>query len=429
MAVGTFSTTTWDKFLLEHVQKGLEKQYYLNTKIYGRFKSKPELLLGKYGVSKVATHGAAGGRPSSSTSYPTALQGRYNEFTFYIKRGLYRSMQFDGLILAAAQGEGAVKDLLKTEIEGAVDFDSNLLNKQFWGDGSGRLARIDGAVSNTTAGVVDGPLFGQDSNDYTDPGKYLHQYSYYDIYDASGNREAHNVQITALADQGDGHNNITFGENVTCSDNAFIFFTDTYAASEAAGTGTPMGLYGIISDDNQTVGITATSAFQGINRATAGNEWAQAQEFDMGSAALTNKKMLEVIQNVNRWGSTDVMITNEIIWRNYYTILEADKTMPNEKSYWGGLTGLTFYGGSSKGIPIIFDEDCPDNRMYFMDSSKIHIASPDKGGPTWVKGTNGVLYQVQGKDEFAAHLKYYYNMTTNRPKALAVLFDIKHAES
>ena len=428
MAVMQLGTAQYDKLFNEFILKGISVELYQNTTVYDRFNKNTENVFGKYVMQKLLTATPKSARPSSSSTYPTALQGTYDEFVTYMKRGMYASLQFDGLALACSKGEGAVRDLLTAETEGIMFYIANRLNKQYWGDGSGRLAQLNAASSNSTSVSIDSPIFGKDSNDYTVAHQYLEEGVPVDIYDTNGNLEAEEVIISAIADDADGTSTLTMASAVTASDDSWIFLHDTYAATEAAGTGTPMGLHGIIATANQTVGVTLLTTFQNINRINYG--FAQAQAWNHGSVAITNKAILKAIQKCERYGTIDVIITNDIIWRNYYAMLEADKTMPSAKMYWGGTKGISFFGGRSKEVAIIFDEDCPDNRFYFIDSSKIIIHSPNKTGLDWVPGDAGhVLTRVQGKDEVVANLVSYYNMVTNMPKAHGVIYNVKHAES
>jgi hypothetical protein len=428
MSVTTLATTSMDKLFLEFITPGMEKQYILNTTIYGRFKTQEETCLGKYGVAKIMSRGARSARPSSTSTFPTAAQGSYDEFRFYMKRGMYATLQFDGLMLACSKGAGAIKDVVKQETEGIIDYISDKMNKQFWGDGSGRLAQLSAAISNTTTGYVDGPLFGQDSDGYTPPSKYLYDGMAVDIYTAAGVLEAEDVIMTAISKGGVGTDTITFASNVLASNDSYIFDHDTYAGSEAAGTGVPMGLYGIINSTNAYLGNGITNAFQNINRSSY--PWAKAQVFTNGDAAINDKKLLEVVMETEQYGSLSVIVTNAQIWRNYSAILQGDKTMPNTPAFWGGITGITFYGGKKRAVPVIYDYDCPDNRVYFIDDSKIIISAPIKNGMDWLPGETGhILSRVQGKDEWNANLRWYYNMTCTKPLALAVLTDVAHKES
>ena len=428
MAVMTLGTSQYDKLFLEYILKGINIELYQNTTVYDRFKNKVDTVYGKYVIQKLLTATPKSARPSSSSSFPTALQGTYDEFVTYMKRGMYASLQFDGLLLACGKGEGAVKDVLAAETEGIMFYMANRLNKQYWGDGSGRLAQLDALSSNSTSVTINNPWFGLDSNEYTVAHQYLEEGMPVDIYDTSGNLEAEEVVISSIADDADGTSTLTMASAVTASDDSWIFQHDTYAASEAAGTGVPMGLAGIISTSNATIGITSTSAFQNINRSNY--PYAQAQTWAHGSVAITNQAILKAVQKCERYGNISVIIMNDVIWRAYYTILEADKTMPNTPAYWGGVSGITFWGGRNKQIPVIYDEDCPDQTIYLIDDSRIFIHSPNKSGLDWLPGDSGhVLTRVQGKDEYTANLISYYNMTTNMPKALGYITGVKHAES
>jgi hypothetical protein len=170
-----------------------------------------------------------------------------------------------------------------------------------------------------------------------------------------------------------------------------------------------------------------------VNRST--NAWACAQVFDMGTgiatpAVVTEDKILKVIQKVERYSPIEVIMTNDCIWRSLFKILKADKTMPNDPGLWGGLTGIKFYGGKSKAVPIVYDEDCPDGTMYFWGKDVMQVTAPDRAGLDWVPGDNGnILRAVEGKDEYAAHLRWYYNMTARNPRGIGVLRYVKHSDT
>lgn len=420
-----------DKLFLEYILPGLNVEIKENTRLYDRFKTDTSKMLGKYAVFKCLTASPKSVRPSSTSSLPTPKQGTYNEFTLFMKRGLYAQLQFDGLAVACGQGKGAVKDLLQAELQGITIQIGNKLNRQFWGDGSGRLAIVKTAVANSTTCYVDALLHGVSTHEYTDPGMYLDEGQSVDIYDSSGNLEEEDVEISTMSDDEAGTNTLTMASAITCSANSYIFDHDTYAASRAAGTGVPMGLWGIIETADPYSGITSVY-FQGIQRSA--NAWARGQVVAMGSSAsnpsaITNTKILKTVMKAEDFGRVKVMLTNPPIWRAYYEILEADKSLPNEKAFWGGLTGLTFYGGRAGAIPVVYDPDCPDQSMMMVDDSGLAVYSPVKNGMAWLPGDSGILSRVQGKDEWVASLVWYYNFGTPKPQALAKLEFIKHASS
>lgn len=428
MSVFDIPTSTTNKIFNEYIKPGLNTEFVSNTILYDRFKTAPETCLGEYGVLKLQTAGSKSARPSSSSEYPEATQGTYDEFLFYMKRAMYASLQFDGLAIACGKGAGAVKDIVKAETEGQALYIASRLNRQFWGDGSGRLAQLDAGSTASTTVNIDSPLFGKDSSSYTVAHQYLEEGMSVDIYNNTATTlEAEDVAISTLTDDADGTSTIVMGSAVTASDDSWIFQHDTYATTEAAGTGVPMGLHGIITTANPYVGVTATSAFQNIDRSS--NTFAQAQSFQMGASATvaTQKRILEVIHKAERKGGTiDVIITTHPVYLALFDILAADRTLPGAKALWGGTSGIDFIGGRKKTIPIIWDDDCPDNNMYFLDSSKIIVSAPTKSGMEWQRYAGAILYEVQGKDEMAAHMKWYYNVSSRLMQCQAVLTNVKH---
>ncbi len=426
MSVMMVGTAQYNDLFLEYIKPGLHRQFISNTVIYDRFKTDVESCLGEYGVMKLATKSSKSARPSSSPTFPTALQGTYDEFIFYMKRGMYATLQFDGLTLAVGKDDGVVADIVATETDGQAMYISNRLNRQFWGNGSGVLAVLNASSSNSTSVSIDSAIFGLDSNEYTDPSNYLEEGMRIDIRNGtSGALEAEDVLISTISDDEDGTATLTMAAGVTCSNNAVIMDHDTYATTEAAGTGVPMGLLGIISTSNQTVGITDLSAFQNVNRSS--NAWAQAQSFDMGSIAIEDETVIKMVMKQEKYGRVKALICNGVIYRKWGTILKGDSSMVNETMLWGGNEGIVFYGGRKGKIPIIWDDDAPDNTVFSLDDAHILISAPNRMGMDFVQYPGGILHYVQGKDELVANLKWYYNMTTDQPKALAKLVNVKHA--
>lgn len=429
MAVFSPGTSATDALFLEYILPGLNVEVRENTTLYDRFETDVDHMVGKYAVFKCATATPKSARPSSSTTLPTAKQGTYDEFTLFMKRGMYAQLQFDGLAIACGKGKGAVMDILKAESQLILIQIANKLNRQFWGDGSGRLAQLEAAVSNSTTVLVDGPLFGQvadDDGEYTEATNYIDEGMDCDIYSPAGALEAEDVEISTVVDSGDGTSTLTMASAVTATDDGYIFDHDTYASSRAAGTGVPMGLLGILDTADPYVGITQVD-FQGVDRTA--NKWARAQLFDMASAAITSSMILKAIHRVEKYGRVGVMITNDIIWRAYAEILTADRTLPNEEMLWGGTTGLKFYGGRKGAIPLIFDYDCPDQIMALLDDRFLQVYAPAKNGMQWRPGDNGILTTVQGKDEWTASIVWYYNFGTPKPQALGKIYDILHTSS
>jgi hypothetical protein len=426
MSVLNMSNSDTEKLFLEYITPAYKTFIRENAVLADKFRqdSKSVQLGGKYATFKCLTN-ATPGRPSSSSTYPTSVQSVTDEFNIYMKRGYYDTMQFDGLAMACSKGDRmAIANIVEYETRGKQIAMANKLNQMYWGDGSGRLAQVVGAVSNSTTVIVDGPTHGQDANYRTNPAQYLFLNQYVDVYSTAGALECEEKQITAMTDNGDGTNTLTFSAAVTLSNNSYLFDHDTYAAAHAAGTGVPMGLEGILGTSDPYIGITQVY-FQGVQRST--HPWAKTQSISNSSAAWDPENTMRLINECEKWGRIDFLITNEVIWRKIWLVMGGGDITQKETMKWEGVEGLAFYAGRKGKIPIIKDIDCPDNLIAAVDASALATYSPGGNGLTWIKGDKGILTQVAGKDEFSAQMKWYYNFGCENPQALGELTAVKHS--
>src|SRR5574343_189674 len=185
MSVASLSNTDMNKIFLEYIIPGLHVEIRKNSILYDRFDTNTKDVKGKYATFKCLT-ASTPGRPSSSSTLPTPVQSVVNEFYLYMKRGYMDTMQFDGLALACGKGKGVILGMVETELKGKTYAAANKMNKQMWGDGSGRLAQVVGAVTASTSVIVDGPLFGQSADFRTNPANFLFLNQYVDIYSSAG---------------------------------------------------------------------------------------------------------------------------------------------------------------------------------------------------------------------------------------------------
>jgi len=214
MSVLNMGADAVNKLFLEYIMPGLNTEIRANSVLYDRFETDIDHVVGKYAVFKCLTASAKSARPSSSTTFPTAKQGTYAEFIIYMKRGLYASLQFDNLAVACSQGKGAVMDVLEAELSGIKIHIANKLNRQFWGDGSGRLAQVMGAVSASPTVPVDSPIFGISSSAYTAPSNYLDEGQEVDfINPTTGIVEEEAVEISSIEVVGAGHDHLTMAKS------------------------------------------------------------------------------------------------------------------------------------------------------------------------------------------------------------------------
>ena len=141
----------------------------------------------------------------------------------------------------------------------------------------------------------------------------------------------------------------------------------------AAGGGTdPVGLPSLIPDD------PTTGSLGGVNRATE-TQWRTSAYNFAGALDATNieEAFDDVLLDLTlKSDKPDLILVGRNIWRLYRAAVR-DKlvinldSMPKGK----GMVDLGFSGMSHQNIPMLYDEDCPANKCYFINSKylRVHI--------------------------------------------------------
>jgi len=141
----------------------------------------------------------------------------------------------------------------------------------------------------------------------------------------------------------------------------------------AAGGGTdPIGLTSLIPDD------PTTGTLGGINRATE-TQWRTSSYAFAGALNATNIEeafddiLLDLTLKSDR---PDLILVGRNIYRLYRAAVR-DKIVLNLSETGNGkrMMDLGFTGISHQNVPILYDEDCPVNKAYFINSKylRTHI--------------------------------------------------------
>ena len=141
----------------------------------------------------------------------------------------------------------------------------------------------------------------------------------------------------------------------------------------AAGGGTdPLGLASLIPDD------PTTGTLGGINRASETQWRTSAYDFDSGLDATNIEEAFDdVLMDLTLKGDKpDLILAGRNIIRLYRAAVR-DKVVINigETANGKRMMDLGFGGIQHQNIPILYDEDCPVNKAYFINSKylRLHI--------------------------------------------------------
>lgn len=139
------------------------------------------------------------------------------------------------------------------------------------------------------------------------------------------------------------------------------------------GTGNdPAGLQNIIPDD------PTTGTYGGIDRA-AEPQWRTSSYSFSGTLDETNieEAFDDILMDLTVKGEKlDLILCGRNLYRNYRAAVR-DKVMVmlSDLGKGKGMVDLGFSGVSHQNIPLIYDEDCPINKVYFINSKylRLHI--------------------------------------------------------
>lgn len=140
-----------------------------------------------------------------------------------------------------------------------------------------------------------------------------------------------------------------------------------------AGTGNdPAGLQSIIPDD------PTTGTYGGVNRATEPQWRTSSYDFN-GTLDETNieEAFDDVLMDLTMKGDKpDLILCGRNIYRLYRAAVR-DKVIVNlaDLGRGKGMVDLGFSGVAHQNSPIVYDEDCPVNKVYFINSKylRMHI--------------------------------------------------------
>jgi hypothetical protein len=142
----------------------------------------------------------------------------------------------------------------------------------------------------------------------------------------------------------------------------------------AAGGGTdPLGLASLIPDD------PTTGSLGGLSRAAEPQWRTSSYDFNAGGIDSTNieEALDDVLMDLTVKGERpDVMLCGRNLYRIYRAAVRDKVTIQLGESNSGKkMMDLGFKGVSHQAVPMLYDEDCPVNKIYFINSKylRLHI--------------------------------------------------------
>lgn len=295
---------------------------------------------------------------------------------------------------ASTSFEAAWENLKDFEFASIIETLRQNVNRQLYGDGTGKLAACGAATSTNTIPV--------------DSTKYLFINMFVDIIDSTnGSALATNRQITAV-DQ--------TNKTVTISGTAVTTTTSHIIVRSGAYNKEWDGLAKI---------VRATGAVGGVDPATPGfQNWAAYQDTTGGAVSMPLiQKAFDAIELVG--GKVDLLIASYGVYRAMANYMESIKRIPVDGTVKlaGGMSGMTW-----NGVECYKDQDCPDGNLYLIDYDALQIGQI--GEPNWLDTggpEGGVLHYIPRTFTYEATYVWDGNLITIHRNRLANIQNITEA--
>lgn len=437
------------------------------TLLMRRLEKNEEIVEGRYIVMPLHTGRNVGvmarresGVVTNGSLLPAAGRQGYTDMRF-LTRYNYGRIKLTGPVMASCRSQrGAFVRILDEEVKGLVRDLKNDINRQMYGDASGRIGTVAALPGGSVITVREPWDFANQaaSLKWFQPGDRLLAEDWSAatstiIGTTAGNIaievssvDIKNKQLTMASAIGgalavNDHLLRAYDAGVAASVGASTLRGATSAATynEAAEM---MGLIGILSGDgtgttnwprNAVEGtynaIGAGLAYAGANASAAVGAtvqgvthsiWRSNNFFNTGvPRALSTNLMQTAFDACEVLGQATptIGICSHGVRRAYVDMLQADRRFVNEFMLDGGFKAVDF-----NGIPIVPDKDCPEGTLFFLSEPNLMIGRMSDF--YWLDKDGAILSRVSGVDEWEAILAWYSELATDRRNAHAVIGDI-----
>ena len=340
-------------------------------------------------VRRLAQYGVNGGIGAGTEEgdLPAAAGNNYEQFVTTLKN-LYGTVEIsDKAVRASENSAGAFVNLLNAEMEGLIKSSSFNFGRMLFGDGSGKLCKVESVSGNTVT---------------ADSVKNIIEGMVVDIYDAAGTVVSAVTGRRVLSVDREGKKFTLSGGALSGVDaEDFVVVQGSYNL-ELTGLGA-------IFKDSGTL--------YGLDRAT--HTW-MIPYMKSSVGEISETVIQAAIDKLEETANSRVnfIVCSWGVKRALQKALSASRSLTDPEVLAGGYKAITY-----NGIPVVADRFCPDGTMYLLNTDDfcLHQLCDWK----WLEGDDGkVLKQVPGKPLYTATLVKYADLICTRPCGQAMLTGI-----
>ena len=341
-------------------------------------------------------HGGTGNRTDDGT-LPTPNPRKTKQARFPLKNFFAHIQITDKVIKASRNNDGAFANMLDTELSDALDDSRDNINRQIFGDGSGKMAVITAAswADNVLTLTVSSTL-------YFAEGQLL------DIIDVSGNTVlANGSELEVLVVDDDASQiRLKCPNNIASAIEANNDFLTIAGSWNMEITG-----FGAV--------FTPDTTLYGIDRSQ--NKWMNPTIIHV-NGEISESKLQEGVHTVDRkaGGIIDFWVASLGVSRAYGDLLLASRQLvnPGTVKLEGGYEVVTF-----RGKPFVEDRYAPPETLYGLQRETWRVYQLDE--PDWLDRDGAILSRLETKPVWAATLAWYLELGCSKVRGNAIFTGIR----
>jgi hypothetical protein len=377
---------------------------YLPKKMKSTFGRKIEIPHKLQGNPTATVVGERGALPDATS--------RLFDRTEVYPKAVYQPLDLSGLEIILSKGEGAFVDLFVDAIADASESLDAFMDCYAWGNGSGRIAQIDGTPSYaspySTVYITPGSLgniFHFMEGQYLSSGTDTTAYQIKEV-------DLFNNKLTIIGD--------VSGE-AEWADTKWLYRYGSYAATFDSE---PTGIGAHVLDSNP-----ASGAYQGIDRTAAGTAFARAYvqgtagDDTLLNSAVMDQFFMKIFARSKR--IPRVVLVGKGVWGSWKLYLESRSQQVREIVDKVGTKGALSFVHMGEEITLELDLQTPVGEMVCLEPE--YLPTVDAVPVGWLTDLDGSarFKMKEGYHVYQGYLFAYYNMVGTHNKAFGRLLGIK----
>lgn len=357
-----------------------------------------------FGVKTNVGGGTANAR--ANKTLPPADEGKYDQGEATLVR-TYVRMALDGLAIEVTKKRsGSYKPALAETMADRLQAFDLEINRQLFCAGDGKLALVSDTANSTSLTL---------ENDYgiTNGGagsRHVYEGDMIAVYDTTGVTKKATVTVTAI-NQSTNVATVDSAVNHVAGD----FITRATSDDDNKSAGEVNGLLAAIKDSGTYEAIPGTG------------RWISTRLNN--SAVLrpvTDELVMQMIMQIRAKSRSvpNLIVTRPGIVKKYSEIFLPLRRLDGQdvqlKGGYKPVAAVIHAGGS---IPVMDDLDCPDSRMFFINTSSFKLA--DLVGSDWADLDGAQFIRVTDKDAIEGYIRKYWQLIGVQRNANGVLEDLE----